>query len=167
MRKLIVAGLLAAAGWAGFAESSWAGVFLHVPFVTVQVDPAFGVFVGAPAVRVLVPPRPVLTGGPTGVIVSQPTPAVPADSLPAPAPVPIVVKPMTVDQFAASFQPKPGKYEVVLIHPKSCQPVKVCFELPAGCPTKVRWTRHVLEFDYPRCSVRIRFYHDGDVKVLN
>jgi hypothetical protein len=167
MQKLIVAGLLAAAGLAAFAESSHAGVFLRVPFVTVQVDPAAGVFVGAPGVRVQVPPRLAAPAGPTGVIVSQPALAVPTETLPTPTAIAVVAKPMTVEQFAENFQPKPGKYEVVLIHPKSCQPVKVCFELPAGCPTKVRWTKHVLEFDYLRCSVRIRFYHDGDVKVLN
>jgi len=81
-------------------------------------------------------------------------------------PASVLEKPMTVEQFATHFDPKPGRYEVVLLHPKTCCPVKVCFELPCGCPCKVRWTRHVLEFDYPKAYVRIRFYHDGDVKVL-
>jgi hypothetical protein len=176
MRQLIAAGLLAVTGLVAFAGTGHAGFFLRVPFVTVHVDR--GVFVGAGPVRVVVPPAPVVVGPSQspGVIVSQPAPAVrpvPEDQLPPPTPLPpaapvppAVVQAMTVEQFAAAFKPQPGKYEVVLIHPKSCQPVKVCFDLPPGCPRKVRVTKHVLEFDYGRDSVRIRFFHDGDVKVL-
>jgi hypothetical protein len=171
MRQLIVASLLAVAGLAGFAGTSHAGFFLHVPFVTVHVN--HGVFVGAGPVRVVVPPEPVVVvpGRPPGVIVSEPVPAVrvvPDDSLPPPTPLPpAVVKPLTVEQFVEGFKPQPGKYEVLLVHPKSCQPVKVCFELPPGCPRKVRYTKHVLEFDYGHDTVRIRFYHNGDVKVIS
>jgi hypothetical protein len=167
MRKFIVAGLIAVAVLAAFANSSRADFFLRVPFVRVHVN--HGVFVGAGPVQVQVPARPgVLPSGPPGVVVSDPVPAVPVDPLPPPTPLPAaVVKPMTVEQFAEVFQAKPGKYEVVLIHPKSGCPVKVCFELPPGCPRKVRWTKHVLEFDYGRDSVRIRFYHNGDVNVIS
>jgi hypothetical protein len=167
MRKFIVAGLLAAAGLAVFAASSRADFFLRVPFVTVHINR--GVYVGAGPVQVQVPPRPGdPPGALPGIVVSDPVPAVPVDPLPPPTPLPpAVVKPMTVAQFAEAFQPKPGKYEVVLVHPKSGCPVKVCFELPPGCPRKVRWTKHVLEFDYGRDSVRIRFYHNGDVKVFS
>ena len=167
MRKFIAASLVAGAVLAGFAAPSRAGFFLRVPFVTVRIDR--GVFVGAGPVQVQVPGHPAtVPTGPSGVIVSEPSPALPADQLPRPTPLPgPVVKPMTVEQFAEAFKPQPGKYEVVLVHPKSGCPVKVCFELPPGCPSKVRWTKHVLEFDYGRASVRIRFYHNGDVKVLS
>jgi hypothetical protein len=168
MRKFIVVMLVACAFFAGFAGSSRAGFFLRVPFVTVHVDR--GVYVGAGPVQVQVPGRPIaVPSGPSGVIVSQSVPAVPADQLPPPTPLPgpVVVKAMTVEQFATAFKPQPGRYEVVLVHPKSGCPVKVCFELPPGCPSKVRWTKHVLEFDYGRASVRIRFYHNGDVQVLS
>jgi hypothetical protein len=175
MRQLIVAGLLAVAGLPAFAGTGHAGVFVRVPFVTVHVNR--GVFVGAGPVQVAVPPAPVVVapGRPSGVVVSEPVPAVrlvPDDQLPPPTPLPpppppAVVKPMTVEQFVECFKPQPGKYEVILVHPKSCQPVKVCFELPPGCPRKVRHTKHVLEFDYGRDSVRIRFLHNGDVKVIS
>jgi hypothetical protein len=171
MRQLMIAGLVAVAGLAAFAGTGHAGFFLRVPFVTVHVN--HGVFVGAGPVRVMVPPAPVVVapGLPSGVIVSEPVPAVPvgpADQLPPPTPLnPPVVKALTVEQFVEGFKPQPGKYEVVLVHPKSCQPVKVCFELPPGCPRKVRFTKHVLEFDYGRDSVRIRFLHNGDVKVIS
>lgn len=169
MRKFIIASLVASAALAGCAAPSRAGFFLRVPFVTVHIDR--GVYVGAGPVHVQVPGNPAaLPSGPSGVIVSQPVPAFPADNLPPPTPVPnpapAVVPAITVEQFAQSFKPQGGKYEVVLVHPKSGCPVKVCFELPPGCPSKVRCTKHVLEYDYGRASVRIRFYHDGDVKVL-
>ena len=76
MRNLIVASLLTLAGLAGFAETSYAGVYLRLPFVTVQVDRAGGVYVGAPAVQVQVPPPPRASASPGGVIVSQPAPIV-------------------------------------------------------------------------------------------
>ena len=170
MRKFIVAGLLAAAGLTGFAGASRADVFLRVPFVTVHVQRGAGVVVGAGPVVVQAPARAdVAPPGPSGVVVSQPVPAMPVESLPPPAPLVAlaVVKPLTVEQFVEVFKPQGGKYEVVLIHPKSGCPVKVCFALPPGCPTKVRWTKHVLEFDYGRDSVRIRFYHNGDVQVIS
>jgi hypothetical protein len=171
MRKFIVASLTAGAVLAGCAGSSHAGFFLRVPFVTVSIDR--GVFVGAGPVQVQVPGRPVaVPPGPSGVVVPEPARAVPAEQLPPPSTLPgpavASAKAMTVEQFVESFKPQPGRYEVLLVHPKSGCPVKVCFELPAGCPSKVRWTKHVLEFDYGRAAdVRIRFYHNGDVKVFN
>src|SRR5262249_39006692 len=120
--------------------------------------PFVSFYVGAPVVRVQAPPP---------VIVPQPVPAVPLPTLPPPTLLlPSVLTPIPVDQFAASFQPKPGNYEVVFVHTKTCQPVKVCFSLPDGCPKKVRVTKHVLEFDYGKIVVRIRFLHNGDVKVV-
>lgn len=87
------------------------------------------------------------------------------------APVPELVpiaRPVTVAEFLAAIgpQPLPGPYKVCLIHPKSCKPVEVCFTLPCGCP-KIRTNRHVLEFDYGKCEVEIRFRHSGKVDVYH
>ena len=171
MRKFIVVSLVAGAVLAGCAGSSRAGFFLRVPFVVVDIHRR-GVYVGAGPVQVQVPGNPApLPPAPPPVAQPETSPAFPADQLPSPtpipAPAPTILKAMTVQQFAESFKPQPGKFEVVLVHPKSGCPVKVCFELPPGCPRKVRWTKHVLEFDYGRVSVRIRFYHNGDVRVLS
>ena len=95
-------------------------------------------------------------------------PAVPDLPPPAIVPPPIVVplRPLTVNEFVASFRPLPGRYEVLLVHPKTGCPVKVCFTLPPGCPRKVRVNGHKIVFDY-KCQhdVVIRFLHGGGVWV--
>jgi hypothetical protein len=74
----------------------------------------------------------------------------------------------TLTEFAATFQPQPGKYEVVLQHPITCTPVKVCFTLPPGCPRKVSVHRRSLDFVYGGLQdVIIRFYRDGGARVFN
>lgn len=91
--------------------------------------------------------------------------AVPADAsvlLPAPTPV----RPPTNAEFARHFQPLPGRYEVVLLHPFTHCPVQVCFTLPPGCPKRVRVERRELEFDYGRREVEIRFYRNGGTRVM-
>lgn len=85
----------------------------------------------------------------------------PASTLPPPA----LVRPPTHAEFARQFQPAPGRYEVVLLHPFTHCPVQVCFTLPPGCPKKVRVERRELEFDYGRCEVEIRFYRNGTARV--
>lgn len=94
---------------------------------------------------------------------SLPPPQVVPD-LPPPSVVPL--RPMTVSEFASTFKPLPGKYEVMLIHPKTGCPVKVCFTLPPGCICKVRATGHKIVFDY-KCqrNVVIRFLCCGKVWV--
>lgn len=64
--------------------------------------------------------------------------------------------PISHYDFACAFKPQCGKYEVVFIHPVSCCPVCVCFDLPCGCP-KVRCGKRYVEFDYGRHAVRITF----------
>src|SRR5262245_27841466 len=108
-----------------------------------------------PLRRVVRPAAPVVTP----VVVQPDAPAV---VLPAPTPV----RPPTHAEFARSFQPLPGRYEVVLLHPFTHCPVQVCFTLPPGCPKKVRVERRELEFDYGRREVEIRFYRDGGVRVM-
>ena len=97
--------------------------------------------------------------------VPQAIPNLPPPTI-VPPPAIIPVRPMTLDEFAASFKPLPGRYEVLLIHPKSGCPVKVCFTLPPGCLRKVCVTRHKIEFVYKcRRDVVIRFMLCGKVWV--
>lgn len=100
-------------------------------------------------------------------------PPPPAGTLPLPQPMPdlpppavVPVRPLTVNEFAASFKPLPGTYEVLLIHPKTGCPVKVCFTLPPGCIRKVRVNGHKIDFVY-KCQrdVVIRFLFNGKVWV--
>jgi hypothetical protein len=71
----------------------------------------------------------------------------------------------TVEQFAKSFCPAQGQYEVTLLHPKTCCPVTVCFCLPCKEACKVTATKHALRFSYKGKDVVIRFKHDGTVVV--
>ncbi|MCZ2340842.1 MAG: hypothetical protein LC104_03495 [Bacteroidales bacterium] len=103
------------------------------------------------------PPAPLTYPTPLSPAYPAPVAGVPSMSL-FPAP------PMTHQQFAAIFQPIPGTHKVVLLHPKTGQPVEVCFTLPPGCP-KVNVGRRYLEFDYGRVEVEIRFGCCGRVKV--
>lgn len=93
-----------------------------------------------------------------------PPAAVPPTVVPPPAVAPL--RPMTIDEFAASFKPLPGRYEVLLIHPKKCCPVKVCFTLPCGCCCKMKVSKHAIRFVYKcRRDVVIRFMLCGKVWV--
>ena len=100
MRHFIVA-LLAAAGLVAVTDSSRADVFIRAPFVRLHVRTS-----------------PIVVA-PPGVVVSQPVPAVSAEPLHQPTLVPVLLTPMTVEQFAQAFQPKPGRYEVLLIRKRS------------------------------------------------
>ncbi len=103
-------------------------------------------------------------GAPNGPLPPQAVPVLPPQTLAPPTAIP--VRPLTVDEFVASFKPLPGKYEVLLLHPKTCCPVKVCFTLPPGCIRGVRYNGHRIVFDY-KCQrdVVIRFLHGGKVWV--
>lgn len=83
-----------------------------------------------------------------------------------PPPVIMPARPLTVNEFVSAFKPLPGKYEVMLIHPKTGCPVKVCFTLPPGCLRTVRVNAHKIAFVYKcQCDVVIRFLHSGNVWV--
>ena len=121
-----------------------------------------------------VPPFVTVGGGPGGVSVRAPFVDVrvgrsdeppPIRMLPpTPAPPPIVVQAPTLEEFAASFKPAAGTYEVTILHSRTCCPVTICFTLPPGCP-KVCLHRHQLDFEYPCEDVRIRCQIFGKVKV--
>jgi hypothetical protein len=145
MRRTLVAGLLSILACAAWASSGHAGWFVRAPFVTVSGGP--GVSVQAPFVDVRV-------GPPAGRVV-----------VPVPPPLaPVVVRPPTLEEFAASFRPAPGNYEVTILHSRNGCPVTVCFTLPPGCP-KVCVSKHQLDFQYPCEDVRIRCQIFGKVKV--
>lgn len=89
---------------------------------------------------------------------------------PSQSPTPYVLpstplRPMTHREFAASFRPAPGNYEVVLLHPCTHCPVKVCFTLPPGCIRKIDCDRNDIEFDYGKYEVELNFKRDGRVEV--
>ena len=72
---------------------------------------------------------------------------------------------VTLEEFAKCFKPTPGHHTVWIVHPKTCRPVEVCFDLPdCGCP-KVRVNRRSIEFDYGRREVELQFRHNGTVDV--
>ncbi len=164
MRSALRTSLLALAALAGTAATAWADIFIQVPFVTVRV--------GRQRPPVIPVSNPVYRPPTTPADFGEPPP-VPVDDI-APPPRPVVTQPPvtvarvpTLSEFAASFQPLPGTYKVVLQHPVTCAPVEVCFTLPPGCPRKVRVRPRELDFVYPGHTVAIRFVHNGTVRVRN
>jgi hypothetical protein len=158
MRKHLVLGLAALTGLFSFGATARADVFIRVPFVTVRVGTPGPVIVNPPA-------RPtVIIGQPVDVPPVEPAPRVIVQEPPARV---VVSRAPTLDEFAKSFQPAPGKYEVVIQHPVTCEPVKVCFTLPEGCPKKVRVHPREIDFDYGKTDVSIRFIRDGRVRVTD
>jgi hypothetical protein len=181
---LVAVALVAALAMASAAEAQ---VFVRAPFVRVQVGG--GVFVRAPFVNLWVPPGPAYYAGP-GVYVGppvyvaptprvvesfeppQPQPLPPQQPVPQQQPVPNndngppqparAVKVPTLEQFASSFQPKGGNYEVSIVNPVTNQPTPVRFSLPDGNPRRVHVRRNEIEFDYGiRHFVRIEFDNEG------
>src|SRR5581483_946720 len=136
-------------------------VVVRTPFVTVVVP-------GRPAYPTL--PAPVVMPGRAVIVEPGSAPPVPMEALPL-RPVPPVVsaaRAPSLADFAATFRPAPtgGRYEVVVQHPCTCCPVKVCFCLPPGCPRKIRAFSNALEIRYGLCkAVVVRFLPDGSVRV--
>ena len=146
MRRTLVAALVSLLACAAWASSARAGWLIRAPFVEVRGGP--GVSVRAPFVDVYV-------GGPVA------PPPVPMAPVPPP---PAVVRAPTLEEFAATFRPAPGTYEVTILHSRTCCPVTICFTLPPGCP-QVCVHKHQLDFEYPCGDVRIRCQIGGKVKV--
>jgi hypothetical protein len=172
MKGIILASSLAAACLIGASEAQ-AQVFIRAPFVRVQVGP--GVWVRAPFVNLFVPPAAPVYGYPPayvapsspavevapqpGVVPNAPATQDPKLVIPAPAQPP---QPMSLDQFAKTFQAKGGSYEVDLINPVTNQPTKVRFTLPDGTPRNVHVRPNEIEFRYGVLRfVRIEFDKDG------
>ncbi len=150
MRYMSFMGLLAAVSLAAPARAE---VIVNTPWVTVHVG------------RPLPPPELVpnfLPGEPPPVPLA---PAVQQQPVIV-SPPSVGVRPPTLEEFAASFHAAPGHYEVVLLHPVTCCPVKVCFTLPCGCPRSVKVHSNSLVFSYGLFNrVAVRFHHDGSVTV--
>jgi hypothetical protein len=100
-----------------------------------------------------------LTAQPPVVELIPSPPSQPEIAIPLPPTIP------TVEMFAKTFCPTAGKFEVTLIHPKTCCPVTVCFCLPCKEACKVTANKHALRFSYKGKDVVIRFKHDGTVSV--
>jgi hypothetical protein len=94
-----------------------------------------------------------------------PLPPAPRTMLAAPWQGTAPARILTHREFAAAFQPLPGNYEVVLLHPYTRRPVKVCFSLPHGCIKEVEVDRNELQFDYGKFEVEVRFRRCGRVDV--
>jgi hypothetical protein len=181
MLKNLTIGSLALLGVTIGPSPSQADVFVRVPFVRV--------YVGQPGVNVRVPFLGInVNNGPPVLVAPLPVPPPPVPAVPAPQnvpqmpplppePAPVVVpppptaavvapRPQTLNEFASSFRPAAGSYEVVLINPITNHPVKVNFTLPEGSP-KVRVFPRRLEFDYGsrRNSIEIRFDRKDTVQV--
>jgi hypothetical protein len=167
MRKHLIFTLAAFTGLFGFGAPARADVLIRVPFVTVHVgSPGTGVIVNPPLTG------PIIVNPPAAppFVIGQPIDVPPVGSAPRvivqePPPRVVVQRAPTLDEFARSFQPAPGKYEVVIQHPVTCEPVKVCFTLPEGCPKKVHVRPREIDFDYGKTDVSIRFIRDGRVRV--
>ncbi len=171
MQKLASAALIALAATTVPARSQ----------VVVQT-PWFCLHVGPPApTRVLVQTPWVTVGVNPGAHAARPAQAAPAPAeptggflyepgAPPPVPLPIAVETApsrapTLAEFAAKFQPKPGRYELAIEHPFTGRPVQVSFTLPDGTPRRVKVYRRGVDFDYGRQQVSIRFLRGGDVRV--
>jgi hypothetical protein len=151
--------LAALAGVPLLVSSASAQVSVRAPLTQVEVGPN-QVQVQAPFVRIQVP----LAPPPPPPVVVAPAPPPPQPSI-APALPALATFPTPVG-FATGFKPAPGSYEVVLQHPFTLQPVKVCFTLPvtAGCyRTHVR--PRLIAFDSPDHTVEIRFLRNGRVEI--
>ena len=159
MHKHLILNLAALATLLAVTAASRADVNIRVPFVRVHVGPG-AVVVSPPVVGPIVVERPA----PLPIIIGQPVDVPPVVLI---QPRIIVNRVPTLDEFAASFKPAPGKYEVVILHPVTCEPVKVCFCLPEGCPKKVKVHNREIDFDYGRSEVSIRFIRDGRVRVTD
>jgi hypothetical protein len=129
-----------------------------------------------PGTPVPYPGRPAYYPGGRGPFPGQPVfppphPGWPAFYPPVVPPVapPVFVpprKPPTLEEFVRCFKPVPGTHQVVVLHPVTCRPVRVCFTLPDGCGCpKVKSGRRWVEFDYGRREVEINFWRDGTVGV--
>lgn len=178
MRQINILSGAALAAILALAAPAAADVYVRVPFVRVHVGG--GVHVRAPFVNLYVPSTPRVYVMPQ----AQPAPAFEApapEALPEPKktprtqPKPVDVNPddappapaepqpvLTLEQFAKSFQPKAGNYEVTLLNPVTRAATTVRFTLPEGAPRRVNSSRNEIEFEYgARRYVRIRFDRDG------
>jgi hypothetical protein len=85
-----------------------------------------------------------------------------------PGPLPPPVGALTLEQFSRVFAPTPGHHRYLLVHPRTCQPVEVCFVLPnCGRLDRVRVNRDsiLIDIDNPDYDVDVDFRKDGTVRI--
>ena len=157
-----------------------AGTYVRAPFVNLFVPSGPPVFYGPPpligvppAVQQPFPVNPGVAQLPAPRIVPQPLPPGPIapngepplnPDLAPPAPVE-APKAASLDDFAKSFKPRAGNYEVTLANPINGRPEVVKFSLP-GEPKRVRMVDNGIEFIYGlRQFVRIEFDPDGPIVI--
>lgn len=79
---------------------------------------------------------------------------------------PVVPGAVTLEQFSRLFTPTPGRHEVWIIHPRTCQPVKVCFVLPGGKLKEFEVGKREIRFEFRGgYEVDIEFRNNGTVRV--
>jgi outer membrane biosynthesis protein TonB len=163
------------------------GVWVRAPFVNLWVPPGPGYYgprYYAPPVMFAPPAPTVVQSPPPQTIEPQqqqpiPQPQTTPQQQPVPQPQPVPQQPLpnndatppqpskavavpTLEQFAGTFQPKGGNYEVTIMSPVTNQATPVRFSLPEGNPRRVHVRRNEIEFDYGiRHFVRIEFDNEG------
>ncbi len=179
MYRTFALSLVTLAGLLLGTQTAQAEVFLRLPFIRVEVGGP-GVYVHAPFVNVWVPhDAPIYQAVPPPA--TPPPPVMPpADNLPPPKPLPppnnVIPPPalpapaqtgqQTLAEFAKTFQPHAGHFDVTIVNPVNKQPTQVHFTLPEGSPRRVIVDRDEIEFRYSlRQWVRIQFDADGGVIV--
>jgi hypothetical protein len=156
------------------------GVSVRAPFFNLYLPPAGPVVVPGPVYTlpppsVYVPPTPK-SAPPIDVVPSTTVPSVtvPSGTIPT-GPPPRVAPPdlsppvpsqparaITLQQFANSFKPKAGSFDVEVINPVTKQPTRVQFTLPEGSPKRVIVNANDIEFRYGVLRfVRLEFDADG------
>jgi hypothetical protein len=171
MRHFITVGLLTVAGLLGWTIPTQAQVFVRAPFVRVYVGGPYGPGVGvrAPFVNLWVPntripPSVMYVPPPPPGTVQAPAAKLAPPAEEAPSPRSTKQNPLTLDQFAKSFQPRPGNYDVTLINPVTKTPTAVRFTLPEGTPRRFDVWQDRVTFNYGRRHfVRIDFDEDGAI----
>jgi hypothetical protein len=149
-------------------QTPWVGVDVG-PVVRVQT-PWFGVAVARtprmPAQPAVYQPREVVPEVVLPPGVRPPEVVLPRQDLtPLPPQQPQLVRAPTLREFADSFTPRPGNYEVVVTHPCTGCPVKVCFTLK-GCPKRLRVNSDEIVFIYGLCDrTHVKFCRNGSVQV--
>jgi hypothetical protein len=183
MRPLVRFGFLALAAGLATGQAVRAEVVVCTPWVTVQVGrPPGQVVVAVPGVGTVAvpvrraaaaPPAPVTTMPPAAIQPGDPPPVplegAPRVVIPSPTTTPAatVGRVPTVSEFLAAFKPRAGVHQVTVQHPFTGAPVQLSLVLPAGSPSRIRANRRVVEFDYGRRVVVVRFFRDGSVQVRN
>ncbi len=165
------------AGWLGWTSVTQAQVIIRAPFVRIAVGD--GVSIKAPFVRINTGEfgygpyyGPPVAGQPMPPAldvfqppVPQKLPRVPQAKEDIAPPLPLQpVDALTLEQFAKSFKPKAGFYEVTMLNPVTKRPTNVRFTLPEGTPNRILTNRNSIEFVYGlRQYVRIEFDKDGAI----